>query len=77
MRVKMLGMLTAAGAALTFAAGGAAAAAGTPARTGYEPVLNSGDFVRVINNPYYRSRLGGRWSTRASGMQLPRPTGST
>jgi len=64
MRVKMLGMLTAVGAALTFvaggafAAGGAAAAAGTPARTGYEPVLNPGNFLRVINNPYYPLPVG-------------------
>src|SRR4249920_2891618 len=56
MRVKVLGVLTA--AAVTFAAGGSFAAAGTTARAGYEPVLDPGNFVRVIDNPYYPLPVG-------------------
>src|SRR6266566_4816220 len=59
MRVKVLGMLTAAAAAVTFVAGGTfAATAGTQARTGYEPVLDPDNFVRVISNPYYPLPVG-------------------
>jgi hypothetical protein len=62
MRVKLLGMLTAAAVAaagaVTFAAGGPPAAAGTSARAGYEPVLDPGNFVRVIDNPYYPLPVG-------------------
>jgi hypothetical protein len=62
MRVKLLGALTAAAVAaagaVTFAAGGLPAAAGTSARSGYEPVLDPAKFVRVIDNPYYPLPVG-------------------
>jgi hypothetical protein len=57
MRRKMLAVLAAAalaGVALV----GSAAAAGAPARHGYEPVLNPADFVHAITNPYLPFPVG-------------------
>ena len=36
------------------------AAAGAPARHGYEPVLDPADFVHSITNPYFPLPAGGR-----------------
>ena len=57
MRNKALAVLT----AVTLAGAGLlipGAAAGAPARHGYEPVLNPADFVRSITNPYLPFPVG-------------------
>lgn len=67
MRVKALGTLAV--VAVTLAAGGTFAAAGTAGGTfaaagtaahhdDYEPVLDPANFVRVIDNPYYPLPVG-------------------
>jgi len=58
MKAKVLAVLTAAAAAAGVMAGIPWASAGTSAHGGYEPVLNPGDFVRVIDNPYYPLPVG-------------------
>src|SRR4029077_18186779 len=58
MKAKVLAVLTAAAAAAGVMAGIPWAAAGTSAHGGYEPVLNPGDFIRVIDNPYYPLPVG-------------------
>jgi hypothetical protein len=58
MRTKVLVVLTAAVSAGVIAAVVPWATAGTSAHHGYEPVLNSKDFVRVISNPYYPLPVG-------------------
>jgi hypothetical protein len=58
MKAKVLAVLTAAAAAAGVMAGIPWASAGTSALGGYEPVLNPGDFVRVIDNPYYPLPVG-------------------
>jgi len=58
MKAKVVAVLTAAAAAAGVMAGIPWASAGTSAHGGYEPVLNPGDFVRVIDNPYYPLPVG-------------------
>jgi len=58
MKAKVVAVLTAAAAAAGVMAGIPWASAGTSAHGGYEPVLNPGDFVRVIDNLYYPLPVG-------------------
>src|SRR5215475_1118960 len=58
MKAKVLAVMTAAAAAAGVMAGIPWASAGTSAHRGHEPVLNPGDFVRVISNPYFPLPVG-------------------
>ena len=55
---KVLSLCTAAAVAGAITASVPWTAAGASARSGYEPVLNPADFVKVIDNPYYPLPVG-------------------
>jgi hypothetical protein len=53
------------------------AAAQSTGRSGYEPVLNSANFVRKVNNPYFTWPVGRTLTTAESGTARLRLTWST
>jgi len=61
---KVLSLCTAAVVAGAITASVPWTAAGASARSGYEPVLNPADFVKVIDNPYYPLPVGRTWIYR-------------